>query len=156
MTLGAARELSAAAFIKPPNDKSFAARVYESGADLPKELDDDMTLLVAEPVQWDVEFRCFCLDGRVLAISPYLRSGLLARHSDYHSTLDEPSDAIRFTERVLAATTATTPRAVVVDVGILVGKSWSVVEANSAWGSGIYGCDPDAVLEVIRHASVVV
>ncbi|MES2792871.1 MAG: ATP-grasp domain-containing protein, partial [Planctomycetota bacterium] len=69
MTLGQARTLNRPSFCKPPNDKSFAAQVYESGAALPVEFDDDMAVLVADPVPWESEFRCFCLDGKVLTLS---------------------------------------------------------------------------------------
>jgi hypothetical protein len=48
-TLGQARTLTEPAFIKPPNDKSFPARVY-SGTELPHEYEDDMLVLVAEIV----------------------------------------------------------------------------------------------------------
>lgn len=153
-TLGEARGLIEPTFVKPPNDKSFAAQVYDSGASLPIEFDDDMTVLVAAPVQWYVEFRCFCLDRRVLAISPYLRSGVHAKHDDYESTHVERNEAILFAERILVVVDAITPRAIVVDVGRIADQGWAVVEANAAWGSGIYGCDPDAVLDVIRHATI--
>jgi len=29
-----------------------------------------------------------------------------------------------------------------------------VIEANPSWGSGIYGCDPHKVLEVLERATV--
>ena len=153
-TLGEARILTQPAFVKPPNDKSFAAQVYDSGTCLPVEFDDDMSVLVADPVQWDVEFRCFCLDGKVQTLSPYLRSGILAKLDDYEMTPAEETTVTEFTETVLAGTQAISPRAIVIDVGLIRGRGWAVVEANSAWGSGIYGCDPDAVLDVIRHATV--
>ena len=153
-TLGEARSLTQPAFVKPPNDKSFTAQVYDFGINLPVEFDDNMTVLVADPVQWDVEFRCFCLDGRVQTLSPYLRSGILAKIDDYKMTSDEQTIVTEFTENVLATTDAFSPRAIVIDVGQIKGKGWAVVEANAAWGSGIYGCDPDAVLDVIRHATV--
>src|SRR5262245_41237799 len=63
------------AFMKPPNDKSFKARLYVSGAELPTEYDPLMAVLIAEPVLWTNEFRCFLLEGKVRALSPYLRSG---------------------------------------------------------------------------------
>lgn len=153
-TLGAARRLTAPAFVKPPNDKSFAAEVYQTGASLPAEFPDDMTVLVAEPVQWEVEFRCFCLDGKVRTLSPYLRAGVLAKHGGYAASLDELQAVTAFAEQVLAAASGTTPRALVLDVGQITGRGWAVVEANSAWGAGIYGCDPEAVLDVIRHATL--
>lgn len=34
------------------------------------------------------------------------------------------------------------------------GRGWAVVEQNAAWGSGIYGCDPEEVLEVLRFAAI--
>jgi hypothetical protein len=41
---------------------------------------------------------------------------------------------------------------VVVDVGLTAG-GWAVVEANAAWASGGYACDPDAVLDVVIRAA---
>jgi len=153
-TLGKARGLADPAFVKPPNDKSFAAQVYESGACLPKEFDADMPVLVAEPVRWEAEFRCFCLDGRVRTLSPYLRSGVHAKQSNYEASNGELQAATEFAETVLAAPGIITPRAVVLDVGQITGQDWAVVEANGALGSGIYGCDPDAVLDVVQEATV--
>lgn len=153
-TLGDARKMVRPAFVKPPNDKSFAAKVYRHGTDLPDDFDDSIPVLISEEVEWQDEFRCFCLDGRVMAISPYLRSGKLAGDSDYAATQSELESATTFAEKVLAASRDFTPRSVVVDVGTIDDRGWSVVEANAAWGSGIYGCSPDAVLDVIRHATV--
>ena len=154
MTLGKARAIKRPSFVKPPNDKSFAAQVYESGACLPLEFEDDMSVLVAEPVQWESEFRCFCLNGKVMTLSPYLRSGVHAQNTDYQATDNELCAATEFAEQVLAATLDFSPRAVVIDVGQIAGLGWAVVEANAAWGSGIYGCDPNLVLDVIRHATI--
>ncbi|GAB5440562.1 MAG: hypothetical protein Fues2KO_09110 [Fuerstiella sp.] len=153
-TLGQARTINEAVFVKPPNDKSFAAQVYESGACLPSEFDAEMPVLISEPVQWETEFRCFCLDRKVETLSPYLRSGTHAKLSDYEASKAELQAAASFAEAVLAAADSMTPGAVVVDVGKIVGKGWSVVEANGAWGAGIYGCDPEGVLDVIRYATV--
>ena len=57
-TLGACREMVEPAFIKPPNDKSFPARVY-TGSELPREYDEDSPVLVAEVVAWEKEFTPF-------------------------------------------------------------------------------------------------
>ncbi|MEP0802688.1 hypothetical protein NDI37_21395 [Funiculus sociatus GB2-A5] len=40
------------------------------------------------------------------------------------------------------------------DVGVIQGRGWAVVEQNAAWGAGLYGCDPIEVLEVLRYAVV--
>lgn len=153
-TLRQARELTHHCFIKPPNDKLFVAQVYDSGASLPLEFDSEMAVLVADPVQWTVEYRCFCLDGRVRTLSPYVRSGVHARTTEYFASNEELEAATEFAAKVLSVTRDFTPRAIVIDVGRIADVGWAVVEANAAWGSGIYGCDPDIVLDVIRHATI--
>ena len=153
-TLGEARKLKQRTFIKPPNDKSFESTVYESGVELPDGFDDTMTVLCADPVEWESEFRCFALDGQVRTLSPYLRNGEHAKLNDYSASESELKDATEFAELVLADSSVQAPRSVVIDVGTITGKGWAVVEANGAWGSGIYGCDPDSVLNVIRHATI--
>jgi hypothetical protein len=151
-TLGEARRLEQRAFVKPPNEKTFESRVYETGTDLPSEFDDDMAVLIAGPVRWRDEYRCFALDSRVRTLSPYLRSGQLSKSSDYSATDTELREARQFTETVLRDPKVNVPRAIALDVGTIDGRGWA--EANGAWGSGIYGCDPDAVLDVIRCATV--
>ncbi|MCR9197387.1 MAG: ATP-grasp domain-containing protein [Planctomycetaceae bacterium] len=153
-TLGALRYSTEPQFVKPPNDKLFTARVFASGDDLPADFEDDLPVLTADPVVWSVELRCFCLDQRVRAVSPYLRDGVHARRSDYAASEDELQQAIGLATQVLHHAEVATPRAIVIDVGRLSTGEWAVVEANSAWGSGIYGCDPNRVLDVVQRATV--
>jgi hypothetical protein len=47
------------------------------------------------------------------------------------------------------------PAALVLDVGVIRDVGPAVVEANTASGAGIYGCDPREVLEVLRGATVI-
>lgn len=154
-TLREARCLTKPMFVKPPNDKSFPARVYK-GSELPEGYDDESPALVAEVVAWEKEFRCFVLDRVPRAISVYLRGGELQRANDFRATGEELADAEGFIRRVLADPRVEFPQAVVLDVGVIAGRGWAVVEQNAAWGSGIYGCDPCEVLEVLRHAAVAI
>jgi len=85
--------------------------------------------------------------------SVYLRDGELQKEAGYASDDGEDADMTAFVGRVLAADAVRLPRAVVMDVGVIRGRGWAVVELNAAWGSGIYGCDPVQVLDVIRQAS---
>jgi len=147
-TLGEARSISEPTFIKPPNDKSFIAQVYDTGAELSTAFDDDATVLISTPVKWISEYRCFCLDGRVITHSPYLRNGELAINSNYAITDLESANAISTAEKALEYAELGLPRAVVVDVGEIEGEGWAVVEANGAWGAGIYGCNPHLVLVI--------
>jgi hypothetical protein len=152
-TLGEARKLAEAAFVKPPNDKSFPARIY-TGAELPRDYNDDTPVLVAEVVQWQKEFRCFVLDHRVRTLSVYLRGSELQRENDFAASESELAEARQFAQSVLSDARVDLPRATVLDVGVIVGRGWAVVEQNAAWGSGIYGCDPEQVLQVIRFAAI--
>ncbi len=137
--------------MKPPNDKSFTAKVYE-GVELPTELSDDTPVLVQEVVSWEKEFRCFILDRMVKTFSIYLRNGELQKETGYESSEEEDNEMLAFANRVLADDRIYLPRATVLDFGLIQNRGWAVVESNGAWASGIYGCDPVAALEVIRHA----
>jgi hypothetical protein len=153
-TLREARQLREAAFVKPADDKCFLAGVFPSGVQLPGEdvLPGSTPVLIAEPVRWEVEFRCFILEREVVTLSPYLRQGELAQSPDGNWDDTRTELARTFAQQVLSDEAVALPPAVVMDVGIIEGRGWAVVEANAAWGSGIYGCDPAAVLRVVRRA----
>lgn len=153
MPLREARQLLAPAFIKPPNDKSFLARVY-TGPDLPEGFDEYSPVLVAEIVTWQREFRTFVLDRQPRTLSVYLRGGELQREQGFLASEAELAEAEAFVRAVCSDSRVDLPRATVLDVGVIAGRGWAVVEQNPVWGSGIYGCDPVAVLEVLRHAAV--
>lgn len=152
-TLGEARCLKQAAFVKPPNDKSFPAKVYNPG-ELPIEYPDNTSVLVAEIIEWEKEFRCFILDRTLQTFSVYLRYGELQRDTDFTHSLAEEREVREFISIILADVQIELPKSTVIDIGIIKGKGWAVIEQNSAWGAGIYGCDPIAVLEVLRHAAI--
>jgi len=54
--------------------------------------------------------------------------------------------------RLLAERSVALPPAFVVDVGLVEGRGWAVVEFNPAWCSGLLGADPAAVLGVLERA----
>jgi hypothetical protein len=151
-TLEQARKLEVPAFVKPPNDKSFPASVYGPG-ELPTEYEDSMAVLVSDIVSWECELRCFILDRKLATFSLYSRYGELQRDSGFEHTAGEGAELEAFMAELLADGRVDLPRATVIDAGIISGQGWSVVEQNAAWGAGIYGCDPSACLEVIRHAA---
>jgi hypothetical protein len=153
MTLSEARGIADPAFVKPPNDKSFPAAVH-TWATLPSEYPDDMPVLVSEIVEWEKEFRCFVLNREARTHSVYLRDGELQRENEFRSSESEDIEVIAYIQSILADDRVELPRTAVLDVGVIKGKGWAVIEQNSAWGSGIYGCDPTEVLEVLRYASV--
>lgn len=153
-TMGDARSATSPQFVKPPNDKSFEARVYDTGLDLPSDPPDETPVLAADPVTWTVEFRCFVLNRHVQTLSAYLRGGVFLEQSRFAAGEQELEDALSFAERLLGDQTVEMPDAVVLDVGHIDDRGWAVVELNAATSSGIYGCDADPVLDVLQHAAV--
>ncbi len=152
-TLGEARRMEKAAFIKPPNDKSFPARVYQV-EELPSDYPDEMPVLIAEIVEWEKEFRCFILNRSLKTFSVYLRDGELQRKNDFAHTEEEECELREFIETLLSDERVEMLQATAIDVGAIKGRGWAVVEQNAAWGAGLYGCDPIEVLEVLRYAVV--
>ena len=113
-----------------------------------------MPVLVSEVVHWTCEFRGFVLDRTLQTLSLYARDGAPQEHLDYACTPDELAAATAFVNSVLADARVDLPRATVIDVGQIEGRGWACVEQNAAWGAGLYGCQPAAVLRVVEHASV--
>lgn len=149
-TFGEARSLSPAAFIKPPNDKSFPAAVY-APAELPQSFESEMSVLISEPVRFLSEYRCFVLERIVVAFSMYARDG---EPSADEASASECQQLLAFVSELLVDGAIDLPRAFVVDCGPIEDRGWAVIELNAAWGSGIYRCDPDQVLDVVRAANV--
>jgi hypothetical protein len=156
MDLAAARAVAGPAFIKPAADKTFRAAVYPSGAALPN--DDAVAphtpMLVSEPVTWELEARCFLLERCVVATTLYARHGSPAAPPalDWPCSPAESAGIATCMAALLADEQVVLPPAIVVDVGRMAGRGWAVVEANAAYASGLYGADPNAVLDVVRRA----
>ncbi len=152
-TLLEAREKTFPLFVKPAGEKEFEARIYDSAADLPPDQDrqESQPVLISEVVQWEAEYRCFLHQGRVLTASSYWRGDASTRDANgaYPSPPDELQAAIELARK--AARSSFGQSAVVIDIGIIRGFGWAVVEANPAFGAGIYGCDAEKVLQVISH-----
>jgi len=154
--LAKARNQNRPAFIKPADDKCFQAAVYSSGRDLPSPdaLPESTPVLVSEPACWAVEFRAFVLHNQVMTLSVYSRNGDLAQSAegDWPASQLETASALDFATSVLSDSSIRLPPSVVVDVGLIQDRGWAVVEANASWASGIYGCDPAKVLQVLTAA----
>lgn len=147
-----ARQLEGPMFIKPANDKCFPAQIYEDPTNIPSAIAPSTPCLASNPVAWRREFRAFVINRRVATISPYATDGELAQERDgswpfYGS---ERRAALRFLRRLLTTSRILLPPGLVIDVGKLANGCWAVVEANPAWGSGIYGCDPSKILSVLE------
>jgi hypothetical protein len=159
MTLGEVQSITEPRFIKPAGDKAFNSAVYETGSvllDAQPDLSRQISVLISEPVVWEVEIRCFILNREVQTLSLYNEHGELTK-SDDGMWVQRPaltSEALMFASRVVTDPAIDIPPAFVMDVGIIRDRGWAVLEANPAWGSGIYGCDPLHVLPIVARACI--
>jgi hypothetical protein len=129
-------------FVKPVTPKTFRAAVYGSTADLETEcrgLELATRVLISEPVGILAEVRCFVLSASIATCAVY----------EGNASLGEATD---FGRRV--ASIVGLPKTCVVDVALVDQRGWAVLEFNSTWGAGLNGCDPDAVVECLFHATL--
>jgi hypothetical protein len=156
LELKEAGSLKEPCFIKPALGKSFDAgiRTGEALMSQASRLPPALLIHATEVVEWEAEYRCFAMNNKVMTLSPYRRGG--TTFSSYASPIRGPHGeldaAAEFADSVLSSVPC--PRAFVLDVGIIKGRGWAVVEPNECWGAGIYGCTPAKILEVLLAATV--
>mgnify|MGYP001793288216 CR=1 FL=1 len=121
---------------------------------MPEDYDDNLSVLVSEVVSWEKELRCFILDRQIQTTSIYLRGKETQRAQGFYASPSELKAAEAMVNEILSDQSVEIPRAAVIDVGVIEDRGWAVVEMNSAWGAGIYGCHPHQVLNVLRYATV--
>jgi hypothetical protein len=154
MTLGEAKKITERKFIKPADDKCFDAKVYEAGEFQPHAIiQDDYPVLVSEPVEFTLEYRCFVEMNRVRTWSNYIYNGHIADPKLWEAV---PANAEclphEFVQDMLYWEDGVDTVPSVVDVGYIPGKGWAIIETNQAWASGLYGCDPERALKVMEQS----
>ena len=156
--IGRLPALSQARFLKPadPLRRGFEPGVYRDLAgDEMSRCAADLPVLAAEPVTFAAEYRCFLLDGRVAATSPYMSDGrpIWKPFGQCAGPQITPPPAREVCRRLAADSRVALPPALVVDVGLIEHRGWAVVEFNPAWCSGLLGANPADVLDVLVRAS---
>lgn len=129
-------------FAKPADLKSFDAKIYTAST-LPS-VDADIPCLVSDVMDFTYEYRAFVKQGVPLTWSNYLYEGQV-NNCTFWRTLppgctETPVDFI--------SEFSTTEDTCVIDIG-WTSSGWAVIEANPACCSGLYGCDPLKVLQVL-------
>ena len=132
--------------------------MYEPGTFTPPSvIDDSYPVLVSEPVEFDLEYRCFVDGATVKTWSNYIMYDNIADPRYWNMIpLDEeryPHDIVNdllYDSKYHDFNFTTVPS--VIDVGRIKGKGWAIIETNPAWASGLYGCDPLAALQVMEKS----
>lgn len=145
-------------FVKPTLGKTLPSRVYSQDEWVTAigflGVPDDLAVEVSEPVEWEVEYRCFVRNRSLATMAPYFRRGrsVASMEGVWPANGPESPAAREFAVSVLDRVDVDLPPGVVLDVGWIKHRGWAITEANDAWSSGIYGCDESLVLDVLRAA----
>lgn len=150
MTLAEAKKINVRKFIKPADDKCFDAKVYEPGEFKPAEqIEDNYPTLVSDIVEFTHEYRCFVRDLEVVSWSCYIWDKHIAEPNEFEKLVPNLRHPEDFANEVLFTIKSENA---VVDVGLIDGKDWAVIETNPCWASGLYGCDPVEALLTMEKA----
>jgi hypothetical protein len=139
-------------FIKCSDTKWFYPGIFYEKMPVAEGISDDEMLLVQEPVDFLYEFRYFILDNEIRTGCQYKRMGV-ASSTPSGSWITDPwleKDARDFLNEFLKKQEV--PKAVVIDVGMVKDRGLAIIEANPAYASGIYSCNPRQVLEVVERS----
>lgn len=127
-------------FVKCVNHKWFPAKVYSIGESILSSSQPDDLIYVQDVVHFQHEIRCFTVNGKVLTASWYRKDGVFSpEHLE-----DVPQSVTELVE----VCSHKYPRGVVLDFGLIDGR-WYLIEANEAWASGLYDCDPSKAFDCI-------
>jgi hypothetical protein len=125
-------------FVKPAcASKPFQAGIYEKGMDIivtNKYIDFRCPVYVSEIVEFVAEVRLFILDGNIISSDQYN----LIIEKEPEEVEKEAKEYGYMLLDYLHMSNTRLPSAVVIDVGYIQDRGWSVIEANQAYSSGIY------------------
>lgn len=135
-------------FIKCSDFKSFKAGVFDKVTDINgfDSLDLGSMVFTSEVVHWDLEVRCFVLNGKIETYSSYWRNN---QFDTQGLSETEKTQLFNFFDDFIVQYQNTLPNAIVIDFGIIQNKGWALIEANPAWCSGLYACNAGKALEII-------
>lgn len=140
-------------FIKCSDFKSFKAGVVDKITDIKgfDSLDPEMTVFISEVVEWELEVRCFVLNGEIKTFSSYWRNDVYDINA---LSENEQQELSAFFKKFMQQNAGTLPKAIVLDFGIVRGKGWALIESHPAWCSGLYACNAEKALEVIVESCI--
>lgn len=101
-------------------------------------------------------YRLFIAESSIHAGSPYMVGGrpVWKPFGKGGEKAVLPATVLDFAKRLGLACRDQLPSAFVVDVGLIDGRGWAVVEFNPVWCSGILSADPDKILDVLILAAI--
>jgi hypothetical protein len=138
-------------FVKPLNHKWFEGKVYKAGESISGACGEEDYVYVSQIVDMVDEIRCFVLDGKVVTASFYRINKIF----DPQPVSEALMEGLSYETKAICETFKL-PRGVVLDFAPVTGwrNKFRLIEANEAYASGLYLCDPAKCFEVIQASQV--
>jgi hypothetical protein len=135
-------------FVKCVGNKWFPAQVYRKGESIVSSSLPDDHIYVQDLVDFINEIRCFVLNGKIMTASWYrIEKEFNPTNVTSTQLLTRLGREIENLQRWYADSGL--PSGVVLDYGLAGDGNWYLIEANEAWASGLYDCDPSLAFDVI-------
>lgn len=152
-TIGELEVRDAPRFIKSADVKWFTPEVFAGTLPDLEDIDPSIEVIIQEPVSFVSEFRFFIAEREIRAYSQYKRNGQPSStpSGEWETDPWDLADAKKYLNEFLREDVQVC-EATVIDVGKIEDRGWAIIEANPCYQSGIYDCNPDQVLEVVRMA----
>lgn len=138
-----------AVFVKPAYQKYFEARVYKPSELIEGAAQPPDDIYVQEPIEFFNEYRCFVNKGEILTMSSYrINKQFLCENTEIPQQLYEIVQEI--------CTKTQINWGIVLDFGQtkqdIIDGTYTFIEANEAWASGLYECDPNKCFDCIINS----
>jgi hypothetical protein len=104
--------------------------------------------LVAEPMSFVVEFRCFVCRRQAVSVAPYARGG----QPEKQASASEGMGAAELLLKLLRDRNVGLAPGAVLDVGLIAQRGWALVKAHPAWSAALHGCNADRALAAVAAA----
>jgi hypothetical protein len=133
-------------FIRPnSSEKLFTGRIFDlfefkDKVDDFEHLEDNSLVVVSSPKKIIGEWRVICCDDRIIDYSCYRFGGLDL------PTQNAPTSLIDFTQRLIKRSPLYNGH-YTLDIAMLAGDIYKVIEANACFTAGLYACRPSKLLD---------
>jgi hypothetical protein len=159
--LGEARRLTERKFIKPADNKLFQAKIYNSGSELTNSLEDNIPVLISDVMSFTSEYRCIVKNRQVISSCCYWLHTKQMQNLNQAAELNLSKnydnkfhDVVNFVNKMLKDDRVECVNSCTIDVGRFDKDRYTIIEENPIYASGIYGCDPVAMLDAIKSSCI--
>lgn len=156
-----AKKLTTEKFIKPADAKVFQAKIYSSGEELNKTLDDGTPVLISDVMKFTSEYRCIVKNREVISSCCYWyrtrQMENMSQPAEFNLSKNYNNnyfEVVSFVNNMLKDEKVRCTDSFVVDVGRFDKDKYAIIGDKQTYNSNLYGCDAVAMLDAIKASCV--